>query len=346
MLDEHVAVAMPRAIVTAEPEPGLPRKRQADTSTTACATALVDLPSHARVSPERQSDDETAVPDEWVAPPAAASGSDESLLDEDNTPCPTSVEASPIQPPAKVGRDLSDTAAAATAAADAVQQALMAVKQERDVLTEREHALKRQRSKADSRARRRQRMLRLGEHDPVTQELRLRQIQQDQYYQSHRQGTMRPPQSRAARESSVGGLLEDALAEFQHVQQLRRPSVPSMSFFPNGGMHPATMPPAMMMAPAGDAWNSFGGPAMTPFAAPPIIIDGPNAVTPPAAPGAPLSWTCNVPQQMLGATPYHAAPWMCNPAMPLTATTPEYGTAQAQQTPAPGWIPVMPTWGC
>ena len=253
MLDEHVAVAMPRAIVTAEPEPELPRKRQADTSTMACATALVDLPSHARVSPERQSDDETAVPDEWVAPPAAASGSDESLLDEDNTPCPTSVEASPIQPPAKVGRDLSDTAAAATAAADAVQQALMAVKQERDVLTEREHALKRQRSKADSRARRRQRMLRLGEHDPVTQERRLRQIQQDQYYQSHRQGTMRPPQSRAARESSVGGLLEDALAEFQHVQQLRRPSVPSMSFFPNGGMHPATMPPAMMMAPAGDA---------------------------------------------------------------------------------------------
>ena len=88
----------------------------------------------------------------------------------------------------------SDSAAvAALAASRAIQEAMMAVKQEQHVLAEREEAVKRQRSKAarfcaESRARRRLRTMIFDQStDPATQQLRFAQLQQLQQSQIRNQ---------------------------------------------------------------------------------------------------------------------------------------------------------------
>ena len=84
-------------------------------------------------------------------------------------------------------------AAAAAAASGAIQKALLAVKQEQHTLAEREDKVKRQRSKAarfcaESRARRRLRTMVFDQAaDPITQQLRLTQLQQLQQTQIRNQ---------------------------------------------------------------------------------------------------------------------------------------------------------------
>ena len=84
-------------------------------------------------------------------------------------------------------------AAAAAAASGAIQKAMLAVKQEQHTLAEREDKVKRQRSKAarfcaESRARRRLRTMVFDQAaDPITQQLRLTQLQQLQQTQIRNQ---------------------------------------------------------------------------------------------------------------------------------------------------------------
>ena len=84
-------------------------------------------------------------------------------------------------------------AAAAPAASGAIQKAMLAVKQEQHTLAEREDKVKRQRSKAarfcaESRARRRLRTMVFDQAaDPITQQLRLTQLQQLQQTQIRNQ---------------------------------------------------------------------------------------------------------------------------------------------------------------
>jgi hypothetical protein len=167
-----------------------PSKKPADSSLLVCATVLADFPAQERVRPEGQSDDETDAAQPGAAAPANPPDTGTSAPVGANIPDASSaaaadcVTAEPAQP-----SGVSNSVGAATAAADAIQQALMTVKQEQDTLAEREKAIKRQRSKAarfcaDSRARRRLRtMIFEGASDPATQQLRLAQMQQLQQSQ-------------------------------------------------------------------------------------------------------------------------------------------------------------------
>jgi len=113
--------------------------------------------------------------------------------DDDDTETTVSCASDSVVVAAAVVGTAGAAAAAAAAASGAIQKAMLAVKQEQHTLAEREDKVKRQRSKAarfcaESRARRRLRTMVFDQAaDPITQQLRLTQLQQLQQTQIRNQ---------------------------------------------------------------------------------------------------------------------------------------------------------------
>ena len=113
--------------------------------------------------------------------------------DDDDTETTVFCASDSVLVAAGAGVGTTDAAAAAAAASGAIQKAMLAVKQEQHTLAEREDKVKRQRSKAarfcaESRARRRLRTMVFDQAaDPITQQLRLTQLQQLQQTQIRNQ---------------------------------------------------------------------------------------------------------------------------------------------------------------
>ena len=113
--------------------------------------------------------------------------------DNDDTETTVFCASDSVLVAAGAGVGTTDAASAAAAASGAIQKAMLAVKQEQHTLAEREDKVKRQRSKAarfcaESRARRRLRTMVFDQAaDPITQQLRLTQLQQLQQTQIRNQ---------------------------------------------------------------------------------------------------------------------------------------------------------------
>ena len=113
--------------------------------------------------------------------------------DDDDTETTVFCASDSVLAAAGAGVGTTDAAAAAAAASGAIQKAMLAVKQEQHTLAEHEDKVKRQRSKAarfcaESRARRRLRTMVFDQAaDPITQQLRLTQLQQLQQTQIRNQ---------------------------------------------------------------------------------------------------------------------------------------------------------------
>ena len=113
--------------------------------------------------------------------------------DDDDTETTVSCASDSVVVAAAAVVGTAGAAAAAAAASGAIQRAMLAVKQEQHTLAEREDKVKLQRSKAarfcaESRARRRLRTMVFDQSaDPITQQLRLTQLQQLQQTQIRNQ---------------------------------------------------------------------------------------------------------------------------------------------------------------
>ena len=113
--------------------------------------------------------------------------------DDDDTETTVFCASDSVLVAAGAGVGTTDAAAAAAAASGAIQKAMLAVNQEQHALAEREDTVKRQRSKAarfcaESRARRRLCTMVFDQAaDPITQQLRLTQLQQLQQTQIRNQ---------------------------------------------------------------------------------------------------------------------------------------------------------------